>query len=449
MAPRDVPSDAETAQRLIAAALSCGADAADAIVVSTASTNITIADSSLEEAERAESTDFGLRVLVGQRQACVSSSNPDPAVIAEMATRAIAIAREAPEDPHCGLLPAEEVTAVQRNLDLLDPAPEPSPDTLEDMAREAEAAALAVSGVTQVESASAAAGQSTISLAATNGFAGSYTRSMTSVSASAIAGEGLGRERDWCAETRRHRADLPSPTEIGRLAGERAVERLSPRKPPSGAFPVLYDVRIAPGLVRHLLGAINGSAVARGASWLRDAMGEQVLPKGVSLIDDPLILRGLSSAPFDAEGIAGRARPLVEEGVLQSWVLDAATARKLGMQSTGHARRGTSSPPSPGVTNVRMEAPGRPRAELIAEMGTGLIVTGMIGSSINPTTGAYSRGASGLWVEDGEIAYPVNEVTVAGSLPEMMKTLIAADDAEAYRAISAPSLLVEGLTIGA
>ncbi|MEM8842861.1 MAG: TldD/PmbA family protein [Pseudomonadota bacterium] len=440
-------SNQDIAARLIEAAKRAGAESADALVVSSDSTFVGIAESKLEEAEHAESRDFGLRVLIGPRQACVSSSNASGDAVREMAERAVAIAREAPEDPYCGL--ADTVSAQNPNLDLVDSEADPAPQTLEDMAREAEAAALAVTGVEQVEQASASTGRLDIAIAATNGFVGGYGRTSRSVSVSAIAGTGLERERDWSSEARRHRADLPEPAVTGRLAGERAVERLHPRKPPSGAYPVLYDARVAPGLVGHLLSAINGTAISRGASWLLEALETQVLPLGMDIVEKPLLPRGPASRPFDAEGMASAKRALVDDGVLTSWVLDLATARKLGLSSTGNARRGTSAPPSPGTSNVRLTEGSRSRADLIREMKTGLIVTSMIGSSINATTGAYSRGASGFWVEGGAIAYPVNEVTVAGSLPEMMRTLVPANDADPHRAISTPSLLVEGLTVGA
>ncbi len=440
-------SNHDIAARLIEAARAAGAENADALVVSSDSTFVGIAEGKLEEAEHAESRDFGLRVLIGPRQACVSSSNATGDAIREMAERAVAIAREAPEDPNCGL--ADTVTAQDLDLDLVDTAADPTPQMLEDMAREAEAATLAVSGVEQVEQASAASGRLEIAIAATNGFAGGYGRTSRSVSVSAIAGTGLERERDWSSETRRHLADLPDAAATGQKAGERAIERLNPKKPPSGAFPVLYDARVAPGLVAHLLSAINGTAVSRGASWLLEALDTQVLPRGLDIVEDPLLLRGPASRPFDAEGMASEKRALVQDGVLTSWVLDLATGRKLGLSSTGNARRGTSAPPSPGTSNIQLTQGGRSRADLIREMGTGLIVTSMIGSSINATTGAYSRGASGFWVEGGEIAYPVNEVTVAGSLPEMMLSIVPANDADPHRATSAPSLLVEGVTVGA
>lgn len=320
---------------------------------------------------------------------------------------------------------------------------------LEQAALAAEAAALAVGGVTQVEQASASWGRDRVTLAATNGFAGSYQRTSAGVWVSAIAGEGLGRERDYAGESRTYRADLPPPAEIGERAGRRAAERLGPRKPPSGRFPVLFDERVAASLIGHLLGAINGSAIARGASWLREAMETRILPPGFDLIEDPLIRRGPASRPFDGEGFAGRRRLMVADGVLRSWVLDLATARQLGLKSTGNARRGVAAPPSPGTSNIRVTQGAGSRDELIKAMGTGLLVTSMIGASVNATTGAYSRGASGFWVEGGEIAYPVNEVTVAGRLPEMVRTLVPANDADPHKVRSVPSLLVEGLTVGA
>ncbi|HSF95908.1 MAG TPA: TldD/PmbA family protein [Thermohalobaculum sp.] len=443
--------DLDLAGALLDAARKAGAEAADVVVVAGTSNSVGVRGGKLEEAERSEGRDLGLRVLMGKRQACVSASDTSPGTLAEMAERAVAMAREAPEDPWCGLAEASETCAAPDvgALELDDPAAAPDPAALEQAALAAEAAALAVNGVTQAEQAGASWGRTSITLAATNGFSGTYARSHSGLFVSVIAGEELGRERDHASESRTYRADLPSPDEIGALAGQRAVERLGPRKPPSGRFPVLYDERVAGSLIGHVLRAINGSAIARGASWLRGAMETGILPEGFDVTEDPLIRRGPSSRPFDAEGIAAVRRDLVSGGVLRSWVLDLATARQLGLKTTGNARRGTGAPPSPGTSNIRVTEGAHSRDDLVREMGTGLLVTSMIGASINPTTGAYSRGASGFWVEGGEIAYPVNEVTIAGSLPEMLKTLIPADDADPHRGISVPSLLVEGLTVGA
>jgi PmbA protein len=443
--------DLDLAAALIAAARRAGAEAADVLVVSATSLGVGVRGGRLEEAERSEGRDLGLRVLMGRRQACVSSSDPRPEALAEMAARAVAMAREAPEDPWCGLAdPAELGTPIDAAaLELADPADPPAPEALEAQALAAEAAARAVKGVTQVEQASAGWGRDRITLMATNGFAGSYARTSASVAVSAMAGQGLGREADHASESRTFRADLPDPAEVGAKAGRRAVERLGARKPPSGRWPVLYDERVAASLIGHVLAAINGSAIARGASWLREAMGRPVLPEGFEVADDPLIRRGPASRPFDGEGLAARRNLLIGDGVLRSWVLDLATARQLGLASTGNARRGLGGPPAPGTSNIRVTQGPDSRDALIARMGTGLIVTSLMGASINPTTGAYSRGAAGFWVEGGRIAYPVNEVTIAGSLPEMVRSIVPANDADPNRVLAVPSLLVEGLTIGA
>ncbi|MGQ0567824.1 MAG: TldD/PmbA family protein [Gemmobacter sp.] len=433
---------------LLQAARRAGAGAADALAVEGTSQSIDIRQGRLEEAQRAEGIDLGLRVLIGGRQACVSSSDTSERTIQAMAERAVAMAREAPEDPHAGLADPGQVSSGWdiAGLQLADPAPEATPQALEAAARAAEAAAMAVTGVVQVE-ASASQSQRRMHLAATNGFQGGYARTSQSLSAVAFVGQGTGMERDWSAEGRIFAADMPGAEGIGRLAAERALSRLGARKPPTGAYPVLYDERVAASLIGHLLSAANGSAVARGASWLRDALGQQVLPGGLSVIDDPLRPRAASSRPFDAEGLATARRAIVEDGVLTGWTLDLASARKLGMASTASAARGPSAPPSPGTSNIDLTQGSATRADLVAAMGTGLLVTSLIGSTVNPTTGDYSRGASGFWVERGEIAFPVNECTIAGNLRDMLLRLTPANDARAHLSTRVPSLLVQGLTI--
>ncbi|MDJ0825004.1 MAG: TldD/PmbA family protein [Rhodobacter sp.] len=435
--------------RLLNAAGQAGADAADAIAVHGTSLSIDVRTGALEQAERSEATDIGLRVLLGQRQACVSASDTSDATVATMAERAVAMAREAPEDPHIGLATPDQLAVAWdlAALDLADPAPEPTPQALEDAARSAETAARAVPGVTQVDSSSASFGRRAIHLAATNGFAGGYARTSHARFCVAITGEGLAMERDYFGDMRLHGTDLPSAEEIGRTAGERAAARAGARKPPTGAFPVIYDERIASGLIGHLLGAVDGAAVARGASWLLDALGDQVLPAALSLTEDPLRPRGSGSKPFDAEGLPTAPRDIVRDGVLQGWTLDLATGRKLGLQSTANAARGPTAPPAPSLTNVELTLGDRSREDLMAEIGTGLLVTSLIGASINPTTGDYSRGASGFWIENGTIVYPVNECTIAGNLRDMLKTVIPANDAKRHRSSIVPSLLVEGLTL--
>lgn len=445
----DTRSPAQLTEALLHAAQRAGAQAADAIVIEGTSVSIDVRGGVLEHAERAEGMDLGLRVLIGRRQACVSSSDARPETLAAMAERAVAMAREAPEDPWAGLADPAQLSAWRDGigLELHDPAPEPDPAMLQDDARRAEAAARAVKGISQIDSASAGYSRRVVHLAATNGFSGGYARSSRMVSCVAITGEGTAMERDWASEGRIFQADLPSPESVGTEAGERAVARAGARKPPSGAFPVLYDERVAASLIGHLTSAINGTAIARGSSWLRDAMGEAVLPSALSLIEDPNRVRISGSRPFDAEGLATARRVLVENGVLKGWVLDLATARKLGLQSSANASRGPSAPPSPSLSNLALTQGAQSRDDLIREMGTGLLVTSLIGATINPTTGDYSRGASGFWIEGGEIRYPVNECTIAGNLREMLMRIIPANDARTHLSTCVPSLLVEGLTL--
>lgn len=434
---------------LIEAARRAGADAADAIAVAGTSVSVDVRGGRLEQAERAEGTEIGLRVLVGRRQACVAASDTRPETIAEMAERAVVMARLAPEDPFAGLAdPAALATDLDTpRLDLADPGEDPAPATLEDAARRAEAAALAVPGIAMAEAASAGYSRRQVHLAASNGLSAGYERTGYSLTCVAITGTGTGMERDWASEHRAHAGDLPDPETVGRLAAERTLARANPRQARTGAFPVLYDERIAGSLIGHLLAAINGTAVARGASWLRDRLGQPVLPAGLSLLEEPHRPRATSSRLFDAEGLPTRGRALVREGVLTGWTLDLATARKLGLESTANAVRGPSSPPSPAAGNVALTQGAMDRAALLREMGTGFLVTSMLGASINPTTGDYSRGAAGHWVENGEIVHAVSGVTIAGSLPAMLKTLVPANDARAHLSHVVPSLLVEGLTL--
>jgi len=434
--------------RLLDAAKKAGAEAADALAVRGTSQTIDLRKGALEQAERAEGTEIGLRVLFGGRQACVSASDISDRTITALAERAVAMAREAPDDPYAGLADPSQIARDWdlAALDLTDAAPEPDAATLEADCRKVEAAAMAVAGITQVE---ATAGYSAreMHLAATNGFAGGYGRTSRSLTAVAFTGQGTGMERDWAGESRTFQADLPGAQGIGTLAAERALARMGATKPVTGTYPVLFDERIASSLIGHLLSAVNGAAIARGASWLRDALGQQVLPAGLSVIEDPHRPRIGSSRPFDGEGLPTRRRAIVQDGILTGWTLDLATARKLGMQSTGNAARGTSSPPSPATSNTDLTPGSRTRDDLIRDMGTGLLVTSMIGSTINPTTGDYSRGAAGFWVEGGVISHPVNECTIAGNLRDMLLRLIPANDARAHLSTRVPSCLIDGLTI--
>jgi PmbA protein len=433
---------------LLTAARRAGAESADALAVSGTSVSIETRAGALEQAERSESIEIGLRVLIGGRQACVSASDVSDRTIAALAERAVAMAREAPVDPHAGLADAAELArhVDVAALELSDPAPEPDAAMLEADARACEAAALAHTGITQVQ---AGAGYTArqMHIAASNGFAGGYARTSRSLSAVAFTGTGTAMERDYAGEGRVFQADMPGAAGIGALAAERALARAGAVKPVTGTYPVLFDERVAVSLIGHLISAINGASIARGASWLKDAMGSQVLPAGVSVVEDPHRVRIGSSRPFDAEGLPTQRRALVQDGVLASWVLDLATGRKLGLPSTGNATRGTSAPPSPGTSNIDLTQGVATRDDLISAMGTGLLVTSMIGSTINPTTGDYSRGAAGFWVVNGVISHPVNECTIAGNLRDMLLRIVPANDARAHLSFRVPSLLVDGMTL--
>jgi PmbA protein len=434
---------------LIEAALKAGAGAADAVAVRTEGVSMEVRARKLEHADRSEGVEIGLRVLLGQRQANVSASDTRPDTLAAMAERAVAMAREAPDDPWCGLAAPDQIARDWdiAALDLVDPAPPPAASALADRALDAEDAALAVPGVSQVSSASTYFGRSEIHLAASNGFSGGLATTSHGTSVVAISGEGLSMERDYHGEGRMHLADLPAARDIGRIAGERAASRTGAGKPPTGNFPVLFDERISSGLIGHMIGAINGASIARGQSWLKDALGQQVLPRGMSLVEDPFRPRIASSHPFDGEGLPTVRRAWIEDGILTGWVLDLASARKLGMAPTGNAARGPGGPPSPSTGNLALTPGSASRDDLIAAMGTGLLVTSLIGATINPNTGDYSRGALGFWVEGGRITRPINECTIAGNLRQMLLSITAANDGRAELARVVPSLLVEGLTI--
>jgi PmbA protein len=435
----------EHAERLVKAARAAGADAADAVAVRGLSLSIEVRDGAVEESESAEGDDIGLRVLVGKRQAMVSSNDlaGDPA---ELAQRAVAMARVAPEDKFAGLADENELAREWPDLDLIDRAL-PRIADLEKLAREAEAAALAYEGVSKSGGASASAGIGGMVLVTSNGFRGAYLGSSHGISMTAIAGEGTGMERDYDYSYVRHAADLESPERIGLLAAERAVQRINPRKVSTRKVPVVFEPRVASSLVGHLASAANGASIARKTSFLKDKLGQKIFSDGIRIVDDPLRKRGLRSHPFDGEGVAGKSIALIDDGVLQTWLLDCATARELGFTTNGRASRGVSSAPSPSSTNLHMEAGKLSPDELIADIQDGFYVTDLIGMGANMVTGDYSRGASGFWIENGKITYPVSEVTIAGHLTEMFKNITPANDLEFRYSTNAPTLRVEGLTV--
>jgi PmbA protein len=433
------------AERLVAAARRAGADAADAIAERGMSLSVEVRDGTVEASERSEGDNMGLRAFVGRRQAVVSTNDLTGNLDA-LAERAVAMARVAPEDKFGGLAEPDQLAKRIPDLDLLDPEL-PSVTQLETTARAAEAAALAVKGVSKSGGASASAGIGGMVLVTSSGFMGSYLGSRHGVSMQAIAGEGTGMEQDYDFSSAIHAADLTAPDQIGRSAGERAVRRLNPRKVSTKRVPVVFDPRIAGSLIGHLASAINGSAIARKTSFLNGRLGERLFAPGIAIIDDPLRRRGLRSHPFDAEGVAGERRALVADGTLTTWILDCATARELGLKTTGHARRGVSSTPSPGVSNLHLEPGASSATELIADIADGFYVTDLIGMGANMVTGDYSRGASGFWIENGERTYPVSEVTIAGHLNDIFRALTPANDLVFRYGTNAPTVRLEGLTV--
>jgi len=435
----------DLAERLVAAARRAGADAADAVAVRSMSLSVEVRHGEVEASERAEGDDVGLRVLVGKRQAVVSTNDIKDDVD-QLAQRAVAMARVAPEDRFAGLADPAQLARDIPDLDLLDPDL-PAVAVLEERAKRAEAAALVVKGVTKSEGASASAGIGGMVLATSHGFRGAYLSSRQGLSMVAIAGDSNAMERDYDFTSALHASDLDAAEQIGRNAGERAVARIHPRKVATKRVPVVFDPRVSGGLVGHLASAINGSAVARKTSFLRDKLGERLFAPGTRIVDDPLRRRGLRSRPFDGEGVAGHRLAIVEDGVLKTWLLDCSTARELDLATTGHAQRGVSSAPSPGASNLHLEAGTRSPQELIADITEGFYVTELIGMGVNQVTGDYSRGATGFWIENGQRTYAVSEVTIAGNLIDMFRSLTPADDLEFRFGTNAPTLRVEGLTV--
>jgi PmbA protein len=433
-------------QSLIAAAKKAGADAADALYVENVSASVSYRLGKLEDVERSESSDVGLRVFVGQKVAFVSSTDLSPEAVLALPGRAVTMARLAPEDQFACLAPRDRLATSIPALDLEDPE-EPSADLLVEQARAVEAAAMAVKGITNSEGGGAGFGRTAIALATSEGFFGRYAGTSHSISVAVLAGEGTEMERDYDYTSARRSADLEAPDVVGRRAGERTIARLHPRKAKSQAVPVVFDPRESAGLISHLSGAISGSSIARGVSFLKECMGQEIFPANITIIDDPHRIRGLRSKPFDGEGVANKMMAVVENGVLKTWLLDCASARQLGLQTTGHAARGTGGPPHPSASNFYMQPGTLTPEDLIADIAEGFYVTELMGMGVNGVTGDYSRGASGFWIENGKIAYPVAEVTIAGNLKDMYRLLTPANDLVFRYGTNAPTCRIEGMTV--
>ncbi|WP_293824280.1 TldD/PmbA family protein [uncultured Brevundimonas sp.] len=441
------PVSADLLNDIVKAALKAGADAAEAVSADRRALSVGVRNGGLEDVEREESRDLGLRVFVGQRQASVSASDLSPVAQARLVERAVAMARLAPEDPYAGLAPEDRLARGPfPDLDLFD-ATECSAEALERAAAEAEAAALAVDGVARSEGGHASWSSSRWRLVTSHGFDGAYEGSALSLGVGVIAEKDGAMERGGESRSTRHLSDLPDADRIGRTAGERAAARVGPRKIASTTAPVIFDNRMAGQIVSPALGAISGPSIARGTSFLKDRLGQRVFAEGVALIDDPFRPRGMGSTPFDDEGVAVEKRALFDDGVLTTWLLNSAAARQLGLQSTGHASRGLAGPSGVSTHNLHMEPGERDLAGLMADAGSGLLITSMFGPSLNGNTGDWSAGVSGFWFENGQIAYPVSEVTVAGRLTELYLRMQRGSDLEFRGGFNVPSLMFDAVAI--
>ena len=439
--------DENLLQDVVAAALKAGADAAEAVAAERQSLSIGVRLGALEEVEREEARDLGLRVFIGQQQATVSGSDVSPEAIGKLVERAVAMARLAPEDKYAGFAPEDRLAkGPLPDLDLVD-AFEPSAEQLEHQAQAAEDAARAIPGVTNSEGGSGGWSSSHWRLVTSHGFSGEHGATSFSVGASVIAGDEETMERGYDGRHTRWHDDLPTPEAIGTEAGKRAVGRLGARKIESKTAPVIFENRLAAAVISPLVGAVAGTSVARGVSFLKTKLGQPVFAKGVNIVDEPHRRRGLGSAPFDDEGVATRRTALIDDGVLTTWLMNSASARQLGLETTGHASRGLAGPPGVGPANLTLEPGDRDLAGLMQDAGEGLLVTMMFGPSLNSNTGDWSIGVSGFWFEAGEIAYPVAEITVAGNLIDVFGKLIPGSDLEFRGATNAPSVLIPYLAI--
>jgi PmbA protein len=438
--------DCDRLSALVANATKRGADAADAVLIRATSLSHAQRLGEIEKLERQESFDLGLRVFKGKKQAIVSSTDFSGTALNELVDRALDMASTVPDDPWGGLAESDQLATEIPDLDLVDPD-EPASEVLIEMARTCEDAARAVAGITNSDGSEASWGHSHITLAASNGFAGSYGRTDCGVGVSVIAGEGTEMEAEYDFAHAVYRADLEDAADVGTRAGKRTIARLGARRMATSHVPVVFDPRVAGGLLGHLSGAITGPSITRGTSFLKDSLGQQIFARGIRIVDDPHRPRGMRSKPFDAEGVANKKRSLVEDGTLTTWLLDLSSARRLEMKSTGHAGRGTSGPPSPGPTNLHLEPGTISREALLADTGTGFYVTSLMGMGVNGVTGDYSRGASGFWIENGEIAFPVTEMTIAGNLRDMYLSLTPANDLEFRYGTNSPTVRIEGLTV--
>ncbi len=430
----------ELAEKIVNLAKQNGATAAEGIARESISHSVEVKNGSLEKIEGSEQLKLGARVFIGLRSASVSISNTENSYLENMISRAIAMAKQAPEDEFSGLAEVSQYASNFniKNFDLLDKSfNDIKPDTLVSLAEQMTKSALDVPGANLSEG-GVGCNLTKFHMTDSNGFSSGYSRTNFQLFCSTIAGENSQMERDYASESRVYFEELPDPDCVGNLSATRAVSRLNPKASPTGSYPVLYDERISSTLISHLISAINGASIARGSSWLLDSLEEKVLPQSITLSEEPKRPRIAGSRPFDSEGLPTSKKNLIKDGRLKQLVLDLRSARQLNLEPKGNAS---------GVTNLRLSTGRKSQSEIISEIKNGFLVTSLIGSSVNQNTGDYSRGAGGYWIKDGEIVYPINRCTIAGNLKEMLINITQANDSKNTSSYEIPSLLVENMIV--
>jgi PmbA protein len=434
-------------EELISKAIKHGADSADAVWVKNKSTSASSRLGKLEQLNNSDEEQLGLRVFIGKKQSIVSSSDCSPKVFNDIIDRSIKMAKTIPEDPYVGIAEPDQLAKTLPEIDIFDPF-EVTTDTLINSAITCENTARSVKGITNSEGASASWSESSVCIATSNGFNRSYKSTGGSLSVSVLAGQSnTGMEVDYDYSTAVYWNDLKSPEELGCSAANRAIKRLNAQKIKSGKFPVVYEPRVAKGILGHLIGGINGISASKGTTFLKDKMGKQIFNTNIFIKEEPHRRRGLRSKQCDAEGLENKKRNLIEKGMLKTWLLDLYTARKMNLNPTGHASRNVSSQPSPSITNVYLEKGNSSPEKLISNIKAGLFITDTFGQGVNSVTGNYSRGIAGFWIDNGEITFPINEITVASNLNEMFANLIPANDLELSYGIDSPTIMIENMSV--
>ncbi len=411
-------------------------DALELKINESTSVNASIRLGTLENLERSESLNISVRVIIGKKLASISSNINSIANCRLLLDRVIDMAKVVPDDNYCGLPLINEYATNTKELDILEKI-KLSEKTLIEDAKKAEESSLSIKGINNSEGANRSWSKNKLTLFSSLGFHKNYSRTTNSLSVIAIAGEGVNMERDYEYTVATYSKDLMDSNIVGKNAAKMAVSRLNPRKVKSCKLDVLFSPRAGSSLLSTFAASINGNSIARGTSFLRKKMATDIFNSDVTVFNDPHILRGLRSKPFDAEGIKNSKIPLINKGNLCNWMLDSRSARQLNLTTQGN-----SSP-----TNLYMQNGKISKEEILSNIKKGLFVTEMMGMSFNPINGDYSRGASGFWIENGEITFPVSEITIAGNMLDMYKKLTPANDLEFKSGIDVPTLLIEDMTL--